>query len=278
MRTDTALRGLATIGARLLVGELEHAEPVRGGDLSQILHVTLADGREAIVKGGPAPRTEAAMLDALAASAVPAPAVLAVSDDALVLEVLPRSGRMHGAWANLGAVLAKLHACTGPRYGWPEGYAFGAVAIDNDWTDDWPTFWAERRLLVHGHHIPADLVRRVERLARDLPNRLPVHPPPALLHGDLWGGNVLVEADRVSGLVDPACYYGHGEVDIGMLTLFDRPDAAFYRAYGGAYGGADAGLEDRLIVYRLWPTLVHLRLFGSSYRSMVEGLLTAAGV
>jgi fructosamine-3-kinase len=90
----------------------------------------------------------------------------------------------------------------------------------------------------------------------------------------MWGGNVLVAGKKVSGLIDPACYYGHVEVDLGMLTLFDRPDAAFY----DAYGRLEPGLEERLTIYRLWPALVHLRLFGSGYRPMVERFLSAAGV
>jgi hypothetical protein len=56
------------------------------GDLSEILRIELSDGRKAIVKNGPAPKTEAAMLRAIAASGAPAPDVLAASDEALVIE------------------------------------------------------------------------------------------------------------------------------------------------------------------------------------------------
>ena len=77
---------LAEIGAALIGGALRHVEAIHGGDLSEILRIVLSDGREAIVKNGPAPKTEAAMLRAIAASGAPAPAVLAVSDEALVIE------------------------------------------------------------------------------------------------------------------------------------------------------------------------------------------------
>jgi fructosamine-3-kinase len=117
------------------------------------------------------------------------------------------------------------------------------------------------------------LARRVEALATDLPNRLPARPTPALLHGDLWGGNMLVTGDRVCGLIDPACYHGHTEVDLAMLGLFDQPDAAFYEAYGLL----EPGHDERTAIYRLWPALVHLRLFGVGYRPMVERLLQATG-
>ena len=67
---------LAEIGAALIGGALRHVEAIHGGDLSAILRIELSDGREAIVKNGPAPKTEAAMLRAIAASGAPAPAVI----------------------------------------------------------------------------------------------------------------------------------------------------------------------------------------------------------
>ena len=225
------------------------------------------------MKSGPAPQTEAAMLKAIAASGAPAPAVLAVSGEVLVLEVVPAGGSLSGAWADLGSVAARLHSAKGQSYGWPEDYAFGPVPIANAQADSWPLFWAERRLLPHCGHIAPAMARRVEALAADLPNRLPAHPSPALLHGDLWGGNVLAANGRVSALIDPACYYGHAEVDIAMLELFDSPSPSFFEAYGAL----EPGYRERLVIYRLWPALVHLRLFGDTYRPLVLRLLAEAG-
>jgi fructosamine-3-kinase len=256
-----------------LGGELASAEPLSGGEMEQVLALSLRDGRTAVVKSGPAPRVEAAMLRAIAATGAPTPEVLAADDDLLVLSRLPAGGTLASAWPDLGAVLARLHAGTGARYGWPDPYAFGPLAIPNAPVADWPSFWAERRLLVHVDRLPPDLARRVASLAADLPNRLPALPRPALLHGDLWGGNVVVDARRVSGLVDPAAYHGHAEVDLAMLSLFDGPTGAFYDAYGPLEVGADA----RRPIYALWPGVVHVALFGESYRPLVERLLRAAG-
>jgi len=263
---------IAAAAAALLGGEVACAEPLGGGCLEQVTRVTLRDGRRVVAKGGPAPRVEAEMLDALRAAGAPAPRVLAVDDALLVMEERPHRGTPSDAWGDLGRVLATLHAAEGPRYGWESDYAYGPVALPNGATDDWPAFWAERRLLAHADRLPADLARRVAALAADLPQRLPPRPRRSLLHGDLWGGNVLVDGDRVSALIDPACYHGHAEVDLAMLTLFDRPDARFFDAYPVA-----ADWRERRPIYQMWPAIVHLLLFGDGYRWMVERLLREAG-
>ena len=272
--TGTAQQ-LAEEGARLLGGRLAGWRPVSGGDLSMVLRARLASGVEVIVKNGPSPATEAGMLAAIRQAGAPAPAVLAVSDRVLVLELLEDSGRLgREGWAGLGRAVRRLHAAAGESYGWPRDYAFGGVAIPNAPCDAWPEFWAERRLLPEAPALPAALARRLERLARALPERLPSRPVPALLHGDLWVGNVLAGDGRLSGLIDPASYWGHGEVDLAMLDLFGTPDAAF----GAGYGRLEPGAGERRPIYQIWPAIVHVRLFGSGYFSLLDRLLPQAGV
>ena len=267
------MKPLAEDAAAMLGGALRDAQPVHGGCLSEILLITLDDGRKAIVKSGGAPRIEAAMLRAMAASGAPVPEVFADSGGILVMEAMPTGGGLANAWASLGKALAQLHAAKGTACGWPGDYAFSTVGIENGWMKSWPAFWAGRRLLVNCPHVAPALGRRIEALAADLKNRLPELPAPSLLHGDLWGGNILASGNEVTALIDPACYYGHGEVDIAMLNLFDGPSPAFYNTYGAL----EPGWKERLVIYQLWPALVHIRLFGSGYRSMVERLLSAAG-
>ncbi|MGB0696997.1 MAG: fructosamine kinase family protein [Rhodospirillaceae bacterium] len=265
--------------AETLLGcAVTQSQRLHGGDLSDVLQLSLSDGRTVVVKSGPDPQAEAHMLQAMAATGAPVPAVLACDATLLVLQALPQTGSLHAAWGDLGQAVGQLHRAGSPSvakpYGWDRDYAFGSLPIGNRRADNWPAFWAEQRLAVHLPHLPTDLGRRLEQLCRDLPRRLPTQPPVALLHGDLWTGNVLVDGARISGLIDPACYYGHGEVDLAMLALFGTPTPEFY----AAYGPLEPGWRDRAPIYSLWPALVHIRLFGAGYRSMVEGFLTQAGV
>jgi fructosamine-3-kinase len=60
-------------------------------------------------------------------------------------------------------------------------------------------------------------------------------------------------------------------VDLAMLTLFDHPTVAFYETYGEL----EPGYDERHAIYQR-PALVHLRLFGSGYRALVERLLSSS--
>lgn len=265
----------ALLGARLALQSV-----LAGGDLSEVIAIRLEDGREAIVKTGPAPATEARMLEAIAETGTRVPKVLAVNHSILVLERLPSGGQIETAWRDLGSQLGRLHRVAGQphgssrRYGWDEDYVFGKVTIENTWTDDWPSFWAEHRIVNHAAYVATDLGARLEQVAMKLPDFLPDHPVASLLHGDLWGGNVLVSGRRITGLIDPACFFGDREVDFAMLQVFNRPDLSLF----DACDRLSAGYQERRNVYQLWPALVHLRLFGSAYRPMVERLLAAIGV
>lgn len=246
---------------------------LHGGDLSTVYRVTLMDGTAVVAKESRRVRTEAVMLHAIRASGAPAPEVPAVESDLMVMEYMATGGGLASAWPDLAHVLDRLHDTHGETYGWPEDYAFGDVQIVNTSHDDWPTFWAERRLLCNVPFVPAALARRIEVLSRTLADRLPANPAASLLHGDLWGGNILVNGDEISALIDPACYYGHREVDLAMLTLFDHPPARFFELLD-----LEPGWQERQALYRLWSWLVHLRLFGGGYRSAVDRCLTELGV
>ena len=100
--------------------------------------------------------------------------------------------------------------------------------------------------------------------------------PPALLHGDLWAGNRLVDRDGANWLIDPATYWGHREVDLAMMRLFGGFGAEAFDAYDEAHPLA-TGWPDRVEWYQLVPLLVHAILFGGSYgRAAMDVLVSSS--
>lgn len=249
-------------------------ERLAAESLSEVLLVRWPDGRRSVAKSGPALDAEAAMLRALAAAGAPAPAIEAEHDGVLLLEYVENDGAFSAsAWSDIGTRLRNLHAHRGPYYGWPVDYALGTVTLHNREGDDWPRFWGEQRLIPTAALLDRSWRERIDRLAARLDDLLPPQPPPALLHGDLWTGNMLVRAGRLAGLVDPACYHGDAEVDLAMLELFSTPPPSFDEAYGPL----EAGWRERRPVYQLFPALAHVRLWGPSYDGMTDRLLSSLG-
>ena len=252
----------------------DRLERLAGGDLSEVLLARRPDGRCTVAKGGAAVGTQAAMLRALAGAGLPVPAVEGEHEGVLLLEHVPNDRVFSpAAWASIGEAVRRLHDRNGESYGWPVDYRIGTVELDNRELSDWPSFWGEQMLVAASSVLDRQWRERVDSISWRLGDLLPAGPPASFLHGDLWGGNILVSEGRLAALIDPACYHGDAEVDLAMLCLFDSPPAAFWEAYGGPA----PGWPERRCLYQLFPALLHLRLFGGSYAAMVDRLLSAAG-
>ncbi|MFC6725070.1 fructosamine kinase family protein, partial [Halobium palmae] len=99
---------------------------------------------------------------------------------------------------------------------------------------------------------------------------------PALLHGDVWRTNVLVDLGDVAAFVDPATYYGHPEVELAYVDWLDTFGRTFFERYRDRRGIAD-GFDRRKNVYALYPQLTHVRLFGGRYVDVVDRTLSTLG-
>src|SRR5690606_14530146 len=95
---------------------------------------------------------------------------------------------------------------------------------------------------------------------------------PALLHGDLWSGNLMINERGEPTLIDPAVYYGHREAELAFTQLFGGFEPEFYQAYHEAFPIAK-GFDSRVDLYNLYPLLVHVNLFGGGYLQQVKNIL-----
>jgi fructosamine-3-kinase len=252
----------------------ENLEPLVAESVSEVLLVRRPSGALSVAKQSPAAAAEAAMLRGFAGAGLAAPTVEGEHDNVLLLDYVENDALFSArAWADIGVSLRKLHDRGGDAFGWPVDYAIGTVRFDNREGGDWPRFWGEQRLIATAALLDRPWRARIDRLAGRLANLLPAAPRPALLHGDLWTGNILVREGRVVALVDPACYHGDAEVDLAMLDLFSTPPDEFREAYGPL----QPGWRERQPIYQLFPALAHVRLWGAGYHAMVDRLLAAIG-
>jgi protein-ribulosamine 3-kinase len=182
-----------------------------------------------------------------------------------------------GAAARLGEALAHLHLIRQSRFGWPRNNFIGATPQFNREGDDWIGFFREQRLGFQLRLAAEDGRRALQDSAATLVAGLPklfagYTPHPALLHGDLWGGNWGVLVDGGPVVFDPAVYCGDRESDIAMTELFGGFPADFYAAYR-MHAPLDAGYPVRRDLYQLYHVLNHLNLFGEGYLGQAERLI-----
>lgn len=226
---------------------------------------------------------EADGLAALAAAgAVRTPAVIAagVEGDAgyLVLEWLGLARKTGPAGARLGEALARQHLQAGEAFGWRRHNFIGATSQFNTPNGDWITFFREQRLGFQLRLAAEDGHRgRLQELGARLSVELPrffdgYSPRPALLHGDLWGGNWGALVDGGPVVFDPAVYRGDREADLAMSELFGGFGPEFYAAYL-AHAPLDPGYRVRRDLYNLYHVLNHLNLFGGAYLDQSLGLM-----
>ena len=227
-------------------------------------------------------KAEATGLDLLRKSELYIPKVIDVFEgleyDALLLENVTKSVPNGNFWSDFGYKLAAMHHITKEFYGLDHNNYMGSLPQENEFVENWINFFIVRRLMPQVSlanskgYFNNSQTSQFEKFYKKLPELLNVEIP-ALVHGDLWSGNFIINHHGDPVLIDPAVSYSHREVDLAMTKLFGGFDQQFYEAYLEAYPTV-CGLEDRMDIYNLYPLLIHLNLFGAGYYSQVMHIIS----
>lgn len=195
----------------------------------------------------------------------------------LLLEWIQPGTRIDKFWEDFGKSLAALHFSTADSYGLDEDNYMGSVPQKNSWSTSWVDFFIHQRLqplaekCLSKQLLTCKHVSQLQQIYTRLPLIFPEEKP-SLLHGDLWSGNFMCDASSQPVLIDPAVYYGHRSVDLAMTTLFGGFSPLFYQSYNHHFP-FPSNYEEQWSVCNLYPLLIHLLLFGSSYRPQIETTL-----
>jgi fructosamine-3-kinase len=217
------------------------------------------------------------------ANAIRIPDVLSFDEDYTLLEYIPTGNKSKNFFEEFGRNFAEMHKFTSDSFGFYEDNYIGSNQQKNIPNEkeksNWANFYFNKRILYQfqlaeklGNSTPelrkgiSNLENKIEEIVSDSKEK------PSLLHGDLWGGNYMVDDNGNAVLIDPAVYYGHREADLGMTKLFGGFSSEFYNAYHERFQLED-GYDYREHIYKLYHVLNHLNLFGGGYYSQALSLI-----
>lgn len=277
MTGDWLDRVEAVLGARP-----SRVQPLAGGSVGTVARLDFAARPSLVVKRDAIHGRldlEGWMLRELAPH-LPVPEVIHAEPGLLILTHIEGGGAVSPeAEEHAADLLAALHNVRGSAFGLDRATLIGALPQPNDPGPQWVPFFRDRRLLSMGRlaekagNLPEGCFARIEKLADRLDQILPEPDYPSLIHGDIWGGNVIVADGRIAGFIDPAIYYADPEIELAYTTMFHTFGPRFFARYR-EHRPLDAGFfEERREIYMLYPLLVHAALYGSGYGASADWIL-----
>ncbi len=195
----------------------------------------------------------------------------------LLLKFIESGSKSISFWDDFGRQVANLHKHSNNYFGLDHDNYIGSLKQHNNKHNNWSNFFRDERLARQvklardNGRIDKETVTAFDRYYTQLENIFPVEPP-ALLHGDLWGGNFMINNMGSAVIFDPAVYYGHREMDLGMSQLFGGFDKQFYISYNKHFP-LENGWKKRLDYCNLYPLMVHVNLFGGGYIQSVKAII-----
>jgi len=268
--------------------EITNYSYVGGGSINETFRLSTTSG-EFFVKKNSASRypgmfeKEALGINLLAkADEILVPEVLTYGqgkrDSFLILDFIESGNHKPDFWEEFARNLGNLHKHSAEYFGLDHDNYIGSLPQSNKKHIKWNDFFREERLSFQvklardSGMIGYTDTKMFDRFYSKLDEIFPEEPP-SLIHGDLWGGNYMVNGSGDPVIIDPAVYYGHREMDLGMSKLFGGFDQNFYRNYN-EYFPLEKDWEQRLEYCNLYPLMVHVNLFGGSYLNSVKAILS----
>ena len=260
-------------------------QSLSGGSIADVCRVELDDGRVVAVKTADAHLdVEANMLRDLADTGLPVPDVLHADAGLLIMVFIPGNNAIDtNVEIHAADLIVGLHNRSADTFGYGYDTLIGGLHQPNPRLEDWLAFFRDHRLLAMADQayevgrLPGNVRHRLDVFAERLDRWIPKTGTPSLLHGDLWGGNVLCNEGRVAAFIDPAVYYGDAEIELAFSTLFNTFGDRFFARYAEHRELDPDFFTVRKDLYNLYPLLVHVRLFGGSYVTAVTRTLERFG-
>lgn len=195
----------------------------------------------------------------------------------LIMEWVEAVSPSPGFDQRFAEALFKLHATKSDAFGLDHDNYIGSLPQSNKPHTRWHDFFVNERVWPMAekarmqHHLQTDDMLLIQKLLQKVENFFPVEEP-SLLHGDLWCGNFLCDPEGRPVLIDPAVYFGHRYMDLGMMQLFGGFSTHIFNLYV-ELAQLNNQWREGVEVAKIYPLLVHVLLFGTSYVTQLQSIV-----
>jgi len=272
-----------------LGSKIKSFSSLSGGCISDAFKISTENGTSFFLKYNPSASNNMFLKEANGlreldkSNSIKIPEVLSVDEDYILLEFIASGNRKKNFFEDFGKSFAEMHKFKSVSFGFYENNYIGSnpqINIpDEKEKSDWTAFYLNKRILFQLQlaeklgNSTDELRKGISKLENKIEDIIGHNSEkPSLLHGDLWGGNYMIDQNGNAVLIDPAVYYGHREADLGMTKLFGGFNSEFYKAYNESFPLED-GFDYRENIYKLYHVLNHLNLFGGGYYSQAISLI-----
>lgn len=261
---------------------IEHG-PLSGGSISQVYKLKTNQG-DFILKLNTSDKIDLFLAEEVGLNTLGntqsfiIPEVLGVGSIAdfayLLMEFIPSGKANTTTFKEFGVKLAHLHSHRAPQFGFASNNYVGTLTQINHLETSWSGFYWKHRILPQCQlAVKQSLISKVdipeEKCFTQVIENEFNETKPSLIHGDLWNGNYIINAEGKIALIDPAVYYGNPIMDIGMAKLFGGFDDEFFEAYREKTVGT-SNWDTQIELAQYYYLLIHLNIFGRSYLPQVQ--------
>jgi fructosamine-3-kinase len=212
------------------------------------------------------------------------PSVKYFTEDLLIMDYIEHNDNKDKNYQYLlSKEILKLHSINNKNYGFEFDSQIGGLKQNNSYSSNWINFFGEQRLnmifelINETDSMPRDTNKLIDKLLRNLENRIPKNPKPSLLHGDLWEGNILFHNNKFAGFIDPGIYFGHNELELAYLTWFKYVDDTFLNIYSDTIS-LHNDYHEYEPIYQIYFSLLNVFLWDRDYILDVNKLLNKLGL